>query len=90
MVADCERCPHVSEPFTFISRGGTHKNAVDACSFFEELPFGWGTWTTGGWGSYDRDRTQLVCPKCVEKARISGEGELRVSKKTILDGLAEA
>jgi len=89
MVADCERCPFVSKPFTFISKGGSSKNALEATDFFEQLPFGWGNWTPSGWGSYDRDSTQLVCPECVEKAKVSGEGEVRISPKTILDGLSE-
>jgi len=89
MVADCDRCPTVSNPFTFISKGGSYENAVDASAFFGHLPFGWANWTTPGWGGYDRDRTQLICPECVEKAKVSGEGTLRMSPKTVLDGLAE-
>ncbi len=89
MVADCERCDYISEPFTFMSLGGSHENSLEGGAFFEHLPFGWATWTTGGWGSYDQDRTCLICPECVEKAKVSGEGRLRLSPKTILDGLSE-
>lgn len=89
MVADCDRCPERSEPFTFVSLGGPEDNCPEASSYFEHVPFGWALWTTSGWGSYDQDRTHLICPECVEKARASREGSLEVSPKTLLDGLSE-
>ena len=89
MVADCDRCPTRSEPFTFVSLGGPNDNAIDASSFLEHVPFGWALWTTPGWGQYDRNRTHLICTECVEKAKASREGTLEMSPKTILDGLSE-
>ncbi len=89
MVADCDGCSNVSKQFSLISKGGPSDNCPELSSFFEHLPFGWAVWITWGWGSRNDPRTQLICPECVEKAKISGEGELRISEKTILDGLAE-
>ena len=89
MVADCDRCDHTSKVFSFVSKGGSNKNALNVYDFFEHVPFGWAQWTTGGWGSYDQDRTHLICPECVEKAKASGEGSLAMSPKTLLDGLSE-
>lgn len=86
MVADCDQCHAVSKPFTFISKGGSSDNCPDSSGLFEHLPFGWAELTTSGWGPYDRERTHLICPECVEKV---SDGEVRLSKKGLLDGLAE-
>jgi len=42
---------------------------------YEALPKGWGTVTSGGWGSTDYTRTEDLCPICLEKE--NGKKKLR-------------
>lgn len=89
LVAECEHCPRVSDPFQVISKGHPKDNEPEAHRFMADIPFGWGTCTSGGWGATNYTRSQLLCPNCLDEAEEKKYGEIRRSEKQILDGLAE-
>jgi len=89
LVAFCDYCKKQSKPFEVISYGHSSKNEPEPHEFMKDLPFGWGTLTSGGWGMTNYTRTQVLCMDCLDKAEAKKEGQIERSKKGPLDGLAE-
>lgn len=55
----------------------------------EDLPTGWGTWTTGGWGKTGYSNTEELCPGCFQEAKKKNYGTYAASKRSPLHDLAE-